>query len=184
MITNKADLRKMMLDLRKHLTIEEVEENSARIYENIKCTKILDYANILVYLDFKNEVRTNEIIRFLIKNERAVYVPKCDTLTHTFVPVFYDDEYSLNKYGIKEPNQDPSVNVQIDCAIVPGVAFDIKGNRIGFGAGYYDKFFSANPDVFKIGLCYEFQMCDEIFADRFDVPMDVIITEKRIIYIK
>ena len=173
-----------MLSLRNDLTIAEVEESSRRICENIKSTKILDSENILVYLDFKNEVKTNAIIRFLTENNRAVYVPKCDTSTHTFVPVAYDAEYELNKYGIKEPKQTAITDIQIDCAVVPGVAFDLKGNRIGFGAGYYDKFFFDNRDIFKIGLCYEFQLCDEISADRLDVPMDVIITEKKIIYVK
>ena len=184
MIMNKSDVRKTMISLRKNLSVKEVEKNSEMIFENIKSTKILDYDNFLVYLDFKNEVKTDALIRFLTENNRVVYVPKCDITTCTFVPVVYDDEYSLNKYGIKEPKQIPNADAKVDCVIVPGVAFDTKGNRIGFGAGYYDKFLNASRHVFKIGLCYEFQLCNEIPACEFDIPMDVVITEKMVIYTK
>ena len=170
-----------MLDARNSLSQAQVTENSKAIFRNIKNTKILDFSTFLVYSNFKNEVYTDELIEFLCDNNREVYLPKCDTTTKTFAPVLYSRDTTLNKYGIKEPTHSEFRNVTIDCAVVPGVAFDVKGNRIGFGAGYYDKFFQDNPSVFKIGLCHEIQLCEEIRADKFDVPMDIIITEKQII---
>ena len=173
-----------MLKERNNLLDESVIQKSSEIFLNIKSTKILNFSKFLAYSDFKKEVRTDKIIQFLFENGREVYLPKCDTLSGTFIPVIYGEKFSVNKYGIREPENIQTENPEIDCAIVPGVAFDIKGNRIGFGAGYYDKFFKSNPGIYKIGICYEFQLCDEIPADSFDIPMDIIITEKRIISIK
>ena len=180
---NKNDIRQSILKLRKNLTSEVVNVKSADILSNLKSSNILNFNNFLIYSDFKNEVRTEGIIRFLQDNSREVYLPKCNILTKTFIPVPYNDNFLLNEYGIKEPAHEQTADIEIECAIVPGVAFDKNGNRIGFGAGYYDKFFADNPDVFKIGLCYEFQLFDKIPADCFDIPMNIIVTEKRIIFV-
>ena len=75
---------------------------------------------------------------------------------------------------------DGNGDVQIDCALVPGIAFDEKCNRIGFGGGYYDRFLS-DADIFKIGLCYDFQIVGETEHGAFDVPMDTVISERRTI---
>ncbi len=183
---NKKEIRNRILTARNSLCTGEAVRMSEEILCNIKSTKILDFKSFLVYNDFKNEVRTDLLIKYLCQNNREVYLPKCDISTKTFVPVRYTDKNNMqtNIYGIYEPADDFSLPSQIECAIVPGVAFDIKGNRIGFGAGYYDKYFSINTHIFKIGLCYEFQLLDEICADDYDIPMDAVITEKRIIYTK
>lgn len=183
---NKKEIRNKILTARNSLCTSESVRMSKQIFQNLKSTKILDFKNILVYNDFKNEVKTDLLIEYLHQNDREVYVPKCDISTKIFLPVRHTDKNNMktNIYGIYEPADDFSLPSHIECAIVPGVAFDIKGNRIGFGAGYYDKYFSMNAQIFKIGLCYEFQLLDEINADDYDVPMDVVITENRIIYTK
>ena len=68
-----------------------------------------------------------------------------------------------------------------DCAIVPGIAFDVHGNRLGFGAGYYDRYFETAGEITKIALAYDFQILNEIPREDNDISMDAIITEKRII---
>ena len=185
---NKSFLRKKLLSIRKQLSIEFVRSASTAIYDNIIGTKILDFNDILAYSDFQNEVITDDIIEYLLEKKREVYLPKCNIENKTFcaVRISGKDKFKQNIYGILEPeidleNFDDKI---IDCAIVPGIAFDTTGNRIGFGCGYYDKFLVNNPDVYKIGLCYEFQITDKIENDEFDIPMDIIITEKRIIQCK
>jgi 5-formyltetrahydrofolate cyclo-ligase len=184
---NKSDLRKVMLLKRKSMKIDDAKKYSKCIFEKIKNTNILNFSNILAYSDFKNEVITKDIIKFLLENKREVYLPKCDVNTKTFEPVKIQSEnfaYDTNVYGISEPadEKESIKTTAIDCAIIPGIAFDINGNRIGFGSGYYDKFLNINPLVYKIGLCYEFQLTKDIIPDEFDIPMDIIITEKRVVF--
>ncbi len=178
-----------MLQKRSVLSDNEVSKAGFKVFSLLKDTKILNFKNILVYADFKNEVATRQIIKFLLDNKRGVFLPKCDTETQMFEAVQIERvDYNsvINKYGIDEPlekriSTNKSKNL-IDCALVPGIAFDKFGNRIGFGCGYYDKFLKSNPDIYKIGLCYEFQIVDSIRTDSFDIPMDMLITEKRVFY--
>lgn len=185
---DKSTLRKIMLDKRKSLSHDECIRMSNTIFENFKKTEILNYKNILVYADFDNEVKTDIITNYLLEKERAVYLPKCNTSNETFTAVrIYKNttSYSRNKYGITEPAEAHlDLNQKTECVIVPGIAFDIHGNRIGFGCGYYDKFLKENPGVLKIALCYEFQIVDGFLMCDYDIPMDLIITEKRIVRIK
>lgn len=178
-------MRREMLAKRSSLDSSFVYDASRKIFERIKSTRILGFNSVLVYNDFKNEVRTNLIIKYLTDNRREVYLPKCDIANKTFKPVRLSVENMVvNKYGIYEPAYEIEPCSPIECVIVPGVAFDTKGNRIGFGAGYYDKFFAENPFVYKIGLCYEFQLSDELDADIHDVAVDAIVTEDRMILTK
>lgn len=180
---DKKSIRKEFASKRKLLTKEFVTKASLEIFENLKSTKILDFDRILIYSDFSNEVETDRIIQFLLTHNREVYLPVCNTQTKTFDCVKYSKEFLTNVYGIDEPANSESLGCEqkIDCAIMPGLVFDNHGNRIGFGAGYYDKFLADNPQVYKIGLCYEFQVCDNIPSEKHDVRLDLLVTEKRLI---
>ena len=88
----------------------------------------------------------------------------------------------FGKFGIPEPMELMKVSYKsIDAVIVPGVAFDKNGYRIGFGFGHYDKFLKKTPHAVKIGLAFEFQIVDSVPKEEHDVPVDFIITEKRVI---
>lgn len=181
---DKKTLRKQIYDNRCILSKEYVITNSKRIFKNLISGNILTYNNILVYSDFKNEVQTGDIINYLFENCKNVFLPVCNIENYTFtVHQIFNADYDsqLNLYGIKEPKYSAVPNDKIDCAIIPGIAFDKKGNRIGFGKGYYDKFLCENKTVCKIALCYEFQLVESIPAHSYDIPMDFIITENRVI---
>jgi len=181
---DKKSLRKEMYEKRCSLSKQFVIMNSAKIFENLINTNLLNLNNVLIYSDFRNEVQTGDIIDYLFSNNKNVYLPVCDCKKTTFaVHQIFNTEYDsqLNFYGIKEPKNSAVTNNKIDCAIIPGIAFDVKGNRIGFGKGYYDKFLFENKDICKIALCYEFQIVDQIPANTHDIPMDYIITENRVI---
>ena len=87
-----------------------------------------------------------------------------------------------NSFGMFEPADSKKVDSEkIDVFVVPGIAFDKKGHRIGWGKGFYDKFFGANKTKGKkIGLAFDFQIVEKIPFEQFDVKMDLIVTEKRI----
>lgn len=186
---DKKILRKQMIKKRNMLDEDFITDSGKIIFNKILSSNILNYNQILLYASFGNEVPTAELTNYLLSKGRRVFLPKCDTDNLTFDPVeifLNQSHFSLNKYGIKEPdgNYNNFQPFKIDCAIIPGVAFDAGCNRIGFGAGYYDKFLKENDDVYKIGICYEFQIVYSIDFDIHDVCMDVVITEKNTYYKK
>lgn len=189
---NKSEIRQQILHKRDIMTPDDVRYKSFGIYQSLKNLFLYKFDTFLLYSDFKNEVCTSDITDYLISVGSRVYLPVCDTKRHTFSAVEIhgkSDIFNLNKYGIKEPatvtqkcDADKCKSKCIDCAIVPGVAFDRNCNRIGFGAGYYDRFFENNPNCFKIALAYDFQIINGTIAScEHDVKMDVIVTEKRVI---
>ncbi len=181
----KKIIRQQIITARKNLNLDFVNQTEDVIYDKFVNSNFLNFNSYLVYSDFGNEVRTKRIIDYLLDHNREVYLPKCNVFDETFVPIKIskNTKYSVNKYGISEPAEDIKENelIKLECVIVPGIAFDVNGNRIGFGCGYYDKFLKEHNLLFKIALCYDFQVIDNIKSSEHDVPMDVIFTEKRII---
>lgn len=189
---NKEVLRKNVLKMRKFLEEEERIQKSQGIINTL--TNLEEYKNsetIMCYIDFKGEVITSDIFNLNINRNKTICVPVVsdaeDGSRHIIASVLKDTESELCKgcFGIMEPKSeyirllDPK---KIDLVIVPGVVFDEKRNRIGFGAGFYDRFLrNVRNDCVKVGLAYEFQVVDDVPVNDFDIPMDIIITEKRII---
>ena len=181
---NKTEIRKNIIIKRKNMRIAEVLKKSKAIFDRLISTDFLKYNNFLLYADFKNEVQTGNITEFLLQNGKNVYLPVCNTENNTFSACkIHSTDFAskTNCYGICEPTEQSKTTYRIDCAIVPGVAFNEYGVRIGFGGGYYDRFFENEKNLFKIGLCYEYQICCFTEYEKHDVPMDLLITEKRVI---
>lgn len=152
--------------------------------------KLLDvckkYNKLFIYLSFASETDTLGIIEEFLKEKKEIYVPVCNTADCTMYPVriFSLDNLAENAYGILEPVQKTIAEVELDAIIIPGAVFDINGNRIGYGKGYYDKFISnLQYSPKKIALCYDFQLKKEIPCESHDVKMDMIITEDRVVTI-
>lgn len=179
----KAELRKEIKAKRKALTPDEVNFASESISNSLWETDAFTKANtVMVYISAFNEVSTVAIVEKLLSLGKRVIVPVSDTATETLILSYIEDMSSLSEgaYGILEPKLIRTANAtDIDCVLVPGIAFDVNGNRMGFGKGYYDKLLAQTSAV-KIGLCYDFQLVQNIAAEAHDIPMDIIITEKRI----
>jgi 5-formyltetrahydrofolate cyclo-ligase len=128
-------------------------------------------------------VETLSIIENAFKHKKNICAPKIIKENKTIIPLrikgYEDIDFSTK---IPQPKNDEICNIEnIDIVIVPGIVFDIYGNRIGFGAGYYDKFLKHFKKL-KIAIAFDFQVIDEkIPIHQYDVPVDMIITEKRII---
>lgn len=183
----KKKLRKEFLVLRDSLTEEEVYSRSQRIKENLLQSDYIEKAGkVHCYMSFLSEVRTQEIISALLISGKKVYVPIVagDTLLHTEVNT--KTQYTPDTFGIPTPlNTEIYTSEQLhfseqDCMIIPMVCFDIKGSRLGYGKGYYDKFLSKTNGK-KIGLAFECQYYDPLPTENFDIPMEIIITERRMI---
>ena len=180
---NKNELRDEMKEERRSLSLEFIKDASHSIADallNLPCIK--NATHIMVYLSAFKEPDTFRLIEKLLNCKKEICVPVSNTDTFTITPSRIKSLDSLKKgaYGIYEPKETISVPIDaIDVALIPGIAFSKTGDRLGFGKGYYDRFLEKFKGV-KIGIGYDFQICDTIPVSEHDIKMDMIITEKRI----
>ena len=184
---SKERIRKLFIEKRKSLSQFEVEQKSKLIINNLRNMEACKKSKtILVYFNTQNEVMTTEFISQCIAEDKAVYLPVVlkEQNKMEFYRIFnVNNDIHLGNYGIREPMTNPNNRVElkdIDVVVVPGIAFDTKKNRLGYGKGYYDSFLKdLAPKVIKVGLGFDFQVIDKIPIENFDISMDIIITETR-----
>lgn len=185
----KAHLRKVILARKDLLTKEEQAKKSEAIHRRLLSLPAWEEATlVMIYVSFGSEVSTDYLIKKALAQGKRVAVPYCYREERKLTAsIIYDYPGDLipRTWGILEPRPeslrpiDPSY---IDLCLVPGVAFDIFGNRLGYGAGYYDRFLPGlRAGTPKIALAFEIQIVDTVFPTPRDVPVDLIITEARII---
>lgn len=185
----KDNLRKNMLLQRKNMELENVTIYSKKIIETIKkLPNFLNCKNIMLYLSFSNEVNTYALAKWCLDNDKTLVAPYCIKESREIIPYEITNlskDLSRSTFGIMEPKHDilKKASIEdIDFIIVPGVVFDEHCNRIGFGAGYYDRFLPKRAKkTFTIGIAYDYQVIRNIPTGVYDVPLDLIITENRII---
>lgn len=172
-----------MLAKRKALTKDEAQKACRKIVAALLSREeIKNAGTVMMYLPIKNEVDVTELIRIFGEEKRTV-VPVSDTDTCTIIPAYIsaDEIFRTGAYGIKEPLKINEAKPEdIDVIIVPGAVFNKKRFRIGYGKGYYDRFL-GRCKAKTIGVAYDFQITDDEFAEAHDIPVDTIITEKRVI---
>ena len=169
---------------RQAADLQELKENSRRILEKVCCEPRYQEAKILLaYVDAKREVETRELICQAWKDGKRVAVPR------TFgggVMHFYEihslEELEPGGYGILEPKKDcPLCETEEGLMLMPGVAFDEKAHRVGYGGGYYDRYLEQHPGLVHIALAFEFQIFKEVPFQEHDILPELIVTEKRLI---
>ncbi len=187
----KQKLKDDIFRKRKSLSKMEAEEKSCITKEKLYSMPLFKKSkNILTYVSFNNEVDTISIIKELLtKKEKNVLVPYVDKDKLVQISKINSfDDLEPKTFGILEPRENKIKNFDInelDLVVVPGIAFDKNGHRIGYGYGYYDKFLkNLNKNTAKIALAFDFQIVDKIPEEKHDVPMDIIVTEKRILKIR
>ena len=176
---DEKDLRKSIIKMRDGLDEATLSLSSATITESLFDIRgFADFSSYFVYNAFRGEAPTNEIINRLKSMGKTVLYPL--TVGDTMYAVKPESEnFIKDKFGVYVPEK-YSIIDNVDVVIVPLVACDKNLNRIGFGKGYYDRFL-RDRQCFKIGICHDFQVVDEIDPKEWDVPLDIIITEKRIL---
>jgi 5-formyltetrahydrofolate cyclo-ligase len=181
----KSTLREEILNKRDSLDIAETKSKSTAIKEilfNLKEFK--DANNIMLFVSFRSEVMTDIIIKEALALGKNVTIPLVEKSTVN-LKLFYINDFnadlSFGAYGILEPKTDHCKRAKkndLDIVIIPGAAFSKKGDRIGYGVGYYDRFLESLPDnVTKIALAFELQIVDDVPTGEKDVKVDMIITE-------
>ena len=179
----KNQIKESLLEKRDSLSKQDIIEKSKKIEEKLFNTEQYKKSRtIMFFVSFSSEVNTHDMIKKTLGNKNVV-IPK--VIQHEIEPsviIDFDNLVSSGKFGILEPIEVMKIAYKnIDLVLVPGVAFDKEGHRIGYGFGYYDKFLKKVPKAVKIGLCYDFQVVDKIPKEEHDVPVDYIVTEERII---
>ena len=165
----KRNLRKYYAERRARLQSEEKDAAIARHF----FARFSDRTSYFVYSSFRTEVGTNEILRGLIGRDKRVCVPKLKDGKMLAVP--YTEELTVNRFGISEPRGGEDTAVEIAC--VPLLAVDCEGYRLGYGGGYYDRYFQEHPDVYRVGLCYGGQAVERLPHEETDVPLHAVVTE-------
>ena len=166
-------------ELRKRIALLKTLRKSAEILAALEAHPVFRAASIiLLYHSLPDEVHTHDFIR------------KWSTKKKILLPVVIGNDLELRvytspadlaigAYGIEEPTGALFTDyATIDLVIVPGVAFDRDGNRLGRGKGYYDRLLPRIPSAYKVGICFPFQIVEEVPAEPFDIRMDEIITQQ------
>ncbi|MEZ7717929.1 5-formyltetrahydrofolate cyclo-ligase [Leptotrichia wadei] len=181
----KDEIRKQILEKRSNLSFEEVDKKSELIIENL--TPYLKNAqNIMIFTDMKNEVRITKLIE--LYPEKNFFISKIVNSKNREMKInkYNENELVLHKFGYYESSSDDFYDEKIlDIVIVPALAFDSSKNRIGFGGGYYDTFLNKvrekNKNTLFIGVCYDFQMIEEVPIEGHDITLDLVINESEVL---
>ena len=178
---NKKEVRTLIKERRMNLSKEYIDVASNKIFEKLLENEDFKNAKIVMsYMDFKNEVKTDKINTFIKNSGKMLVLPKVID-KETMIAIEDKNQYIVSPFGNKEPDGKEYIG-NIDVIITPGVAFDRNKNRVGFGRGYYDRFFLKHPNAKKIAIAFEEQMINEgIETDKYDKKVDVLITEDNII---
>ena len=174
---NKQELRQTIRQRKRAMSREEIEERSRRLGEKfLACDAYRNCSCLYGYLPYNQEVRTWAILAQALKDGKKVAVPKVygDEMKFLYLTDF--TKLSTGYAGIPEPIFDePVAEEKTALVLMPGLAFDKEGHRIGYGGGFYDKFLSKEPEHPTVALCYEFQMVENLETEEFDIPVDKVI---------
>ena len=183
----KKELRKKYKELRKNLSFDAIEDLSLQIANNALKLPIWNFENYHIFLTIHEhkEVQTDYLLHILNGKDKNVIVSKSDFENRTMNHILLTDNITIkkNEWNIPEPQNGFSVaDNQIDVVFVPLLAYDVFGNRVGYGKGFYDLFLSkCKPDVVKIGLSFfdPEKLIEDVFTE--DVRLDYCITPNTIV---
>lgn len=175
----KQQIRAVLKENRKQLSPEKIVKKSERICENLLKYILKDNPEMIYfYYPLGSEVNLLPLAEILLMEGIKIAFPRTNHESMDFYPVTSLCDFQKGTLGIMEPiGKNPSEK-STPLVLVPGLGFDEKGNRIGYGKGFYDRYFSRFPDCRKIGIAYDIQIIKKIPINSHDIPMDMIITEK------
>ncbi|MEI3336773.1 MAG: 5-formyltetrahydrofolate cyclo-ligase [Clostridium sp.] len=180
---DKKEIRKNMISKRDNILKEEKEIMDKNIILKLKESEYYKKSkNIFIYLGFGSEIDTMSYIQEFINEGKHIFIPRTDIKTKKMEAVEITSLEGLreNKYGILEPDdsKEEFYKNNLDLIILPGVAFDLVGKRIGYGGGYYDRYLeNIDKKIMKVALIYDFQLLENVPAEEHDIKADYIITE-------
>ena len=174
---DKKALRTQIRNLKRAMTPQEIEEKSARLGQLFTASPAYAQAKTIYgYLPYNQEVRTVPMLEQALRDGKTVAVPKVFGDTMRFIELTDLTAVGPGYAGIPEPLADaPVANDPTALVLMPGLAFDPAGHRIGYGGGFYDRFLSQEPEHPTLALCYDFQVFDHLDTEEFDIPVDHVL---------
>lgn len=180
----RNQLRKDYIARRNQLTQLEIVEKSAAVTERIVSLPVFRQAQtILLYSHIRNELSLDALLSHPASEGKRFAFPLCipDFQMKALIP----GGWKTGPFGILEPDPSSSLEIvpeEFDMVICPGVAFDTNCHRLGMGAGYYDRYLPKCKNAVKLMAAFEIQRAEQIPADKWDFPMDMVVTEENIYY--
>ena len=184
----KKEIREIHIKKRKSMSFFEKEEKDKKIFKKLIDLKIFKESSfVLSYVSVNIEVDTINLIKHCFKKKKKVFVPVCLKMIGDINFYYLNslEQLHFSTFSLLEPvpnekNLFKNLSFKRTICVVPGFVFDVFGNRIGYGKGFYDRFLKKFDGV-KIGLCYDFNLERRILNSSFDVSVDFVLTENKII---
>ena len=174
---NKQELRRVIREQKRAMSEADIDRRSAILAEKfLQSDAYKATRTVYGYLPYNQEVRTVPILQQALRDGKQVAVPKVYGDDMKFI--YLDDLSQVSKgyAGIPEPIADgPVAQDETALVLMPGLAFDREGHRIGYGGGFYDKFLAREPHHPTVALCYDFQVQEQLETQEFDIPVDAVI---------
>lgn len=174
---DKKALRAEIREKKRAMTEAEIVSRSAALGELFLASDAYKNAKTIYgYLPYNQEVRTIPMLEQAIADGKKVAVPK--VIGDTMVFIYMDDLSRVEKgyAGIPEPvDNEPVADDKEALVLMPGIAFTKKGDRMGYGGGFYDRFLADEPNHPTLALCYAFQMVEKLPTEEYDIPVDVVL---------
>jgi 5-formyltetrahydrofolate cyclo-ligase len=180
----KRPLREKLLAARRHCSAETCLRLSGLIQVRLLAGEAYQRAHCVgLYSPFLNEVQTELVARRCLADRKRLVYPRVAGMTLQFVEVSGPEELVPGTYGIPEPSGQRLIALEeIDLLVVPGVAFDLVGHRLGYGKGYYDRTLAVcKPGLERVGFAYEFQVVEQLPAAAHDCRLTQLVTEQRLL---
>lgn len=178
-LIDKKQIRAIVREKKRQLSNADINLRTEKILKHLyEMKRFKDAQNIFTYVNYNQEVNTLILIEECFRLGKNVFVPKVIGDEMDFFQIHSLDELESGAYGILEPIEGcKTASENKGLMIMPGLAFDEKHRRIGYGGGFYDKYLEKLPEFYKIALCYDFQVFNKIVTDKFDIPVDLVISE-------
>ena len=174
---DKKELRRQIREQKRAMTEAEIVEKSEKLGALFAASSLYQNAKTIYgYLPYNQEVRTIPMLEQALRDGKVVAVPK--VIGDEMVFIRMDDLTQVEKgyAGIPEPIANgPAADDPHALVLMPGLAFDPQGHRIGYGGGFYDRFLASEPEHPTLALCYDFQMLPHVETEEFDIPVDCVL---------
>ncbi len=184
-MNNKQQIRLELRQRRRSLLSDEIRARSLRISSTLFLSdEYKNAAAVLIFISTQIEVDTSFIIEQAFNDNKVIAAPRChkDNNVMSFYEICSYDDLEVGAFNIREPREKckPFTDFKNSLCVVPGLGYDLNGNRIGFGRGYYDRFLE-HYDGISAGVCFDDFVYDTLPHDNTDIRVDMIATESRLI---
>lgn len=183
-LTSKKEIRAYVLQKRRELQMEEKKRMDEALLERLRPFFPPAGTAVYAYTSVRGEAGTERLIDELLKHGCRVALPRVFGREMRFFYISDRNRLVTGAFGIPEPVDGcPEADAPDALVITPGVGFSIDGSRVGYGAGYYDRFFATEPDHRSVGICYDFQLFQAFETEKHDKKMAYIVTPEQVIEI-